>query len=449
MPRTTVYTNQYSTNTGTAGQINTSNGDGTSTFNTLTGGGSKLFSQTSIAGGDTIANTASETAFTASYTLLANSLSVGDVLRIKLYGIFSNTLTPTLTLKIKFGSTVLLNSGAFVTTAGISNGGWACEGFFIIQSIGSSGAVEAQGLASFATSATTSAVLDLANTSPITVDTTINNTITASVQWSSANASNTITLRQFSIEQLTAQAAAVGTTTTQTLTNKTLTSPTLVTPILGTPTSGTLTNCTNLPDGGLSLTDVTTNDVSTSKHGFAPKAPNDATKYLDGTGAYSVPTSTVPAGTIIQVVQTVKSDSFTTNSTTFTDVTGLSASITPSNSANKVKVTTSVFLSNSGSGGYHSGLRLVRDSTAIGIGNANGNRQRESAGARGTINYEGCTVSWCFIDSPATTSATTYKIQALTQNNGGVAYINIYGDDYNNANEATYISTITLEEIKG
>jgi hypothetical protein len=37
------------------------------------------------------------------------------------------------------------------------------------------------------------------------------------------------------------------------------------------------------------LADNTTNNVSTTKHGYAPKAPNDATKYLDGTGAYSVP----------------------------------------------------------------------------------------------------------------------------------------------------------------
>jgi len=37
------------------------------------------------------------------------------------------------------------------------------------------------------------------------------------------------------------------------------------------------------------LADNTTQDVSTSKHGFAPKAPNDATKYLDGLGNYSVP----------------------------------------------------------------------------------------------------------------------------------------------------------------
>ena len=44
-------------------------------------------------------------------------------------------------------------------------------------------------------------------------------------------------------------------------------------------------------ENNLALSDVTTDDVSTSKHGFAPKSPNDATKYLDGTGAYSTPTS--------------------------------------------------------------------------------------------------------------------------------------------------------------
>lgn len=39
-------------------------------------------------------------------------------------------------------------------------------------------------------------------------------------------------------------------------------------------------------DANMTTTDITTNNVSTSKHGFAPKAPNDATQFLDGTGAY-------------------------------------------------------------------------------------------------------------------------------------------------------------------
>ena len=44
-------------------------------------------------------------------------------------------------------------------------------------------------------------------------------------------------------------------------------------------------------DANLTTTDITTNNVSTSKHGFAPKAPNDSTKFLDGTGAWSTPAS--------------------------------------------------------------------------------------------------------------------------------------------------------------
>lgn len=51
-------------------------------------------------------------------------------------------------------------------------------------------------------------------------------------------------------------------------------------------------------DSDLSTSNVTTNDVSIAKHGFAPKAPNDATKYLDGTGAYSVPSGSGGGGAL-------------------------------------------------------------------------------------------------------------------------------------------------------
>jgi hypothetical protein len=50
-------------------------------------------------------------------------------------------------------------------------------------------------------------------------------------------------------------------------------------------------------DSDLSISDITTNNVSTSKHGLTPKLPNDATKYLDGTGAYSVPAGTATSYT--------------------------------------------------------------------------------------------------------------------------------------------------------
>jgi hypothetical protein len=54
-------------------------------------------------------------------------------------------------------------------------------------------------------------------------------------------------------------------------------------------------------DAELSTSDVTTNNVTITKHGFAPKAPNDATKYLDGTGAYSVPAGAGEANTASNV----------------------------------------------------------------------------------------------------------------------------------------------------
>lgn len=67
----------------------------------------------------------------------------------------------------------------------------------------------------------------------------------------------------------------------------------------------------------ISFTNITTNDVSTTKHGYAPKAPNDATKYLDGTGAYSVPSGGGTQGTEIgyDAITSAVSITATTNTT--------------------------------------------------------------------------------------------------------------------------------------
>lgn len=59
---------------------------------------------------------------------------------------------------------------------------------------------------------------------------------------------------------------------------------------LGTPSSGTLTNATGLPDGGLTLTDVTTNNFSTTAHGFVPKGTNVG-NFLKDDGTWAAPTA--------------------------------------------------------------------------------------------------------------------------------------------------------------
>ena len=63
-------------------------------------------------------------------------------------------------------------------------------------------------------------------------------------------------------------------------------------------------------------TDVTTLNVSTTAHGLTPKLPNDATKYLDGTGAYTVPAGSGGAGRYLSTTVKTSGTSHTTGAST-------------------------------------------------------------------------------------------------------------------------------------
>ena len=67
-----------------------------------------------------------------------------------------------------------------------------------------------------------------------------------------------------------------------------------------------------------------------------------------------------------QVLQTVKTDSFTTSSTTYVDVTGVSQAITPSNASSKVLVQVNGVIGQA-TAGRGALVQLVRGSTAIGL----------------------------------------------------------------------------------
>lgn len=64
------------------------------------------------------------------------------------------------------------------------------------------------------------------------------------------------------------------------------------------------TGAVALTEADLTTSDITTNNVSITKHGLAPKAPNDVTKFLNGTGAYSIPAG-ITSGTVTSVALTV------------------------------------------------------------------------------------------------------------------------------------------------
>lgn len=188
-------------NFGTAGQMLTSNGSGAAPTwqNATTFSG---FSNTSIPAGNTVANTASETAFTSSYTIPANSLRAGSVIRVKLFGTYNTDaiLAPTLQGRLKIGGTTRLDTGALTSVVGTTNRGWVAEGQIIVHSIGGAGVADAQGTAQFSTAVSAALAVNMANTATFTLDTTATQAITVTIQWGTADTDNSITLRQMTVQ---------------------------------------------------------------------------------------------------------------------------------------------------------------------------------------------------------------------------------------------------------
>ena len=142
-------------------------------------------------------------------------------------------------------------------------------------------------------------------------------------------------------------------------------------------------------------------------------------------------------GKVLQVVSTAKTTPFNTTSTSFTDVTGLSVSITPSSASNKVLILVNFVSGNSGSSRLQY-FNLVRNATNIAQPTSSGSSFAQyNSGADELDN-----VAFNFLDSPSTTSSTTYKIQ--TKTNVSDNYVNI-GD--RSSGDLDCVSTITAMEI--
>jgi hypothetical protein len=143
-------------------------------------------------------------------------------------------------------------------------------------------------------------------------------------------------------------------------------------------------------------------------------------------------------GKVLQVVQTVKSDIFSTAATNFTDITGISASITPSSSSNKILIQVSIGTHDVSAAAviYY---RLMRDSTPIGVGDSG----IQSTFAATINNDRGEGQGMMYLDSPSSTSSINYKLQGYPSGSSTL-YIN-----YRNGSSYYTISTITLMEIAG
>ena len=162
----------------------------------------------------------------------------------------------------------------------------------------------------------------------------------------------------------------------------------------------------------------------------------------------------IDTGKIIQVVQTEKTDTWSTTSDfVFSDVTGLAVTITPSSSSNKVLVLVDVVASGDLWATY---IKLLRGSTEVG-NTATGMQSNQACHFSSYVtngsdsNTNGFTHQHTrqILDSPNTTSATTYKIQSAARNGSYNAYINRSVPDRNQDGEYDnrFVSRITAMEV--
>tara|TARA_X000001382_G_scaffold129355_1_gene121193 strand:- start:148 stop:633 length:486 start_codon:yes stop_codon:yes gene_type:complete len=139
----------------------------------------------------------------------------------------------------------------------------------------------------------------------------------------------------------------------------------------------------------------------------------------------------ISTGKVLQVVSASQTNTVTSTDTSYADITGLSVSITPSSSSNKLFIMYDLQVSNSATGRNDS-LRIMRDSTGI-ISPSNYWRLQNS-----TFMAQ---LSGNFLDSPSTTSAVTVKVQWRAESD--TVTLNRRGDN----STVRSVSSISVMEI--
>lgn len=162
------------------------------------------------------------------------------------------------------------------------------------------------------------------------------------------------------------------------------------------------------------------------------------------TGNGSQLTNLPGGGKILQVVSVLKTDVFSTTSTSLVDVTGLTLDITPSSASSTILVSAYV----NGVSGDNAVVQLQRDGTVIGAGDAASSRTRSFGGGfytPGGLTHAAYSIT--FLDSPATTSTLTYKIQAGSPGGAVVFYLGRNLSDTDNGQHCRTPQCITLMEV--
>ena len=140
---------------------------------------------------------------------------------------------------------------------------------------------------------------------------------------------------------------------------------------------------------------------------------SDRTLKLPSDGDGTILTTNSSVGKVLQVVQTIKKDQFSTSQAVgsgYTDLTGLSVTITPSSTSSKIMVEAHIYNSNNNAVNF---FRILRGSTFIEqpTGTSSDGANWNAHGFSYFDHQFHDTTVINILDSPSTTSATTYKVQ--------------------------------------
>jgi hypothetical protein len=160
----------------------------------------------------------------------------------------------------------------------------------------------------------------------------------------------------------------------------------------------------------------------------------------------------LPSGSSLQVVQTIKTDTFSTTSTSYVNITGMSVTITPSSATSKILIIAYIVVGLSDDFDNGASVRVTGGNLSAFIADASGsvNRGAWTPGRQGgsdlqTIQQAGTIV---VLDSPNTTSATTYQL-TMRRGLAGTAFVNRNGTEEDKAAYSRSVSTITAIEVAG
>jgi len=171
---------------------------------------------------------------------------------------------------------------------------------------------------------------------------------------------------------------------------------------------------------------------------------------VTGSPALNLGNATFPAGAVLQTLIARNTGPEVINTTGWTAIPDMSLAITPSATSSKILVSVNLLVAGHDTK-YILGVRLYRGSTSLGHADTEGNRPTAwmTSGAQPWSNYNIQSASNFYLDSPNTTSATTYSLKIWDVRDNSYVLINRHAYNIDAADSPRGTSSMVVQEIAG